>query len=42
MREADLGAVYGSITSGFYDGEYVMISRVEDEALNGRLGGGGC
>lgn len=37
VREADLGAVDGAVARALDDGEQVMVSRVEDYALDGGL-----
>ena len=37
MGKADFGAIDGAIASGLEDGEEVMVARIEDDALNGRL-----
>lgn len=37
MREADFGAVDSAIAGGLEDGEEIVVARIENDALNGRL-----
>lgn len=37
MRKAHFGAVDGAVAGAFDDGEEVMVTRIEDDALDGGL-----